>query len=147
MVALEEEANRSRNHTTIKRAHTYLPFVISCPSLFDGVIHSPLRVAHIFWWDEPCVVARPRSLETGYSIPIGSFQRLRYYEPFASFGRNVGKSVHLIFIDSTRRSYLHPQIQIETQVGRRIIPVSLPQSAIVCLLKIKKEIIKFNSRK
>ena len=61
-------------------------------------------------------------------------------------GRSVGEPVHLIFIRSTKRSYLHPQIRIEIQMGRRIVPISLPQPAIIGLLKIKKEIIIFNSR-
>jgi hypothetical protein len=62
-------------------------------------------------------------------------------------GRSVGESVHPIFIKSTKQSCLHPQIRIEIWVGRRIVPVSLPQPAIICLMKIKKEIIIFNSRK
>jgi hypothetical protein len=37
-----------------------------------------------------------------------------------------------IFIGSTRRSRLHPQIWM----GRRIVPISLPQPAIIGLLKI-----------
>jgi len=61
-------------------------------------------------------------------------------------GRNVGEPVHPIFIGSTRRSYLHPQIRIEIQMGRRIVPISLSQPTIIGLLKIKKEIIIFNSR-
>jgi len=60
---------------------------------------------------------------------------------------SVGEPVHLIFIGSTRRSYLHPQIQIEIRMGRRIILISFHQQAIIGLLKIKKEIIIFNSRK
>jgi len=59
-------------------------------------------------------------------------------------GRSVGEPVHLIFIGSTRRSYLYPQIRIEIQMGRRIVPISLPQPAIIGLLKIKKEITIFN---
>ena len=62
-------------------------------------------------------------------------------------GRSVGEPIHLIFIGSTRRSYLHPQIRIEIWMSRRIVPISLPQPAIIGLLKIKKEIIIFNSRK
>jgi hypothetical protein len=61
--------------------------------------------------------------------------------------RSVGESVHLIFIRSTRRSCLHPQIRIKIWMGRRIVLVSLPQPTIIYLLKIKKEIIIFNSRK
>ena len=38
-------------------------------------------------------------------------------------------------------------ISVFIQVGRRIVLVSLPQLAVICLLKIKKEIIIFNSRK
>ena len=61
--------------------------------------------------------------------------------------RSVGEPVHPIFIRSTRRSYLHPQIWIEIRMGRRIVLISLPQPAIKGLLKMKKEIIIFNSRK
>ena len=62
-------------------------------------------------------------------------------------GHSVGEPVHLIFIGSTGRSNLHPQIRIETQMGRRIVPMSLPQPAIIGLLKMKKVIIIFNSIK
>jgi hypothetical protein len=61
--------------------------------------------------------------------------------------RSVGEPVHSIFIGSTKRSYLHPQIRIEIRMGWRIVPVSLPQPAIIGLLKMKKEIIIFNSIK
>jgi hypothetical protein len=54
-------------------------------------------------------------------------------------GCSVGESVHLISIGSTKRFCLHPQIRIEIRVGRRIVPISLPQLAIICLLKNKKE--------
>jgi hypothetical protein len=47
---------------------------------------------------------------------------------------SVGKSIHPIFIRSTRRFCLHPQIR----VGRRIVPVSLSQPAVICLLEIRK---------
>jgi len=50
------------------------------------------------------------------------------------FTRSVGEPVDPIFIGSTRRSYLHPQIRIEIRMGRRIVPISLPQSAIIGLL-------------
>jgi hypothetical protein len=53
-------------------------------------------------------------------------------------GRSVGEPVNLIFIGSTRRSNLHPQIRIEFQKGQRIVPISLPQPPIIGLMKIKK---------
>ena len=62
-------------------------------------------------------------------------------------GRSVGEPVHPIFIGSTRRSYLHPQIRIKIQMDRRIVSISLPQPAIISVLKMKKEIIIFNSIK
>jgi hypothetical protein len=62
-------------------------------------------------------------------------------------GRSVGEPVQPIFIGSTRRYYLHPHIRIEIRMGRRIVPKSLPQPTIIGLLKIKKEIIIFNSIK
>jgi hypothetical protein len=63
------------------------------------------------------------------------------------FNHSVGESVHSISIRSTRRSCLHQQFQIESRAGWRIILVSLSQPTIVCLLKNKNKIIKFNSRK
>ena len=62
-------------------------------------------------------------------------------------GRSVGEPVHPIFIGSIGLSNLHPQIQIEFRMGQRIVPISLPQSAIIGLLKMKKVIIIFNSLK
>jgi hypothetical protein len=62
-------------------------------------------------------------------------------------GRSIGEPVNSIFIGSTRRSNLHPQIRIEFWMGQRIVPISLPQPAIIGLLKIKKVIIIFNSIK
>jgi hypothetical protein len=62
-------------------------------------------------------------------------------------GRSVGEPIHSIFIGSTGRSNLHPQIQIKIRMGRRIVPISLPQPAIISLLKMKKVIIIFNSIK
>jgi hypothetical protein len=52
------------------------------------------------------------------------------------FSRSVGEPVDPIFIGSTRRSRLHPQIWIKIWMGRRIVPISLPQSAIIGFLKI-----------
>ena len=62
------------------------------------------------------------------------------------FGRSVVVPVDPIFIGSTKWSYLHPQIQIKIQMGRRIVPISLPQSAITGVLKITAKIIIFSSR-
>jgi hypothetical protein len=62
-------------------------------------------------------------------------------------GRSVGEPVHPIFIGSTGRSNLHPQIHIEIRMGRRIVPISFPQPTIIGLLKMKKVIIIFNSIK
>ena len=42
-------------------------------------------------------------------------------------GRGVGEPIHLIFIESTGRSYRHPQIRIEIRMDWRIVPISLPQ--------------------
>jgi hypothetical protein len=50
------------------------------------------------------------------------------------FGRSVGEPIDPIFIGSTRWSYLHPQIRIKIQMGRKIVPISLPQPAIIGLL-------------
>jgi len=51
------------------------------------------------------------------------------------FGRSVGEPVDPIFIESTRWSYLNPQIQIKIRMGRRIVSISLPQPAIIGLMK------------
>jgi len=86
MTALEEEeeVGRSWDHTIKKGAHTYQPYVISCPWAFGGVVHNPPRVVHMFRWDELCVVVRPQTPKIGCLIPIGSYQRLRYYGSLAS---------------------------------------------------------------
>jgi len=60
-------------------------------------------------------------------------------------GRSVGEPVNPIFIGSTWRSNLHPQIWIEFRMGQNIVPISLPQPIIIGLLKLKKVIIIFNS--
>ena len=52
------------------------------------------------------------------------------------FGRSVGEAIDLIFIGSTKRSDLHPQIWIKIRMGRRIVPISLPQLAIYRSLEI-----------
>ena len=55
------------------------------------------------------------------------------------FGRSVGEPVYLIFIGSTRWSYLHPQIWIEIRISLRIVPISLSQPAIIGLLNFFKK--------
>jgi hypothetical protein len=51
------------------------------------------------------------------------------------FGHSVGEPVDPIFFRSTRRSHLHSQIRIEIRMDRRIVLISLPQPAIIGLLK------------
>jgi hypothetical protein len=80
-------------------------------------------------------------LDTDWELP--TVETLRVARKFSS--RSVGEPVNPIFIGSTRRSNLHPQIQIEFRMGQRIVPI--PQPAIICILKIKKVIIIFNSIK
>jgi hypothetical protein len=53
-------------------------------------------------------------------------------------GRSVGEPVNPIFIGSTWRANLHPQIWIEFRKGQNTVPVSLSQPIIIGLLKIKK---------
>jgi len=80
--------------------------------LFQG--NELLRVGARYWWRAPNgwdTTGRPQV-----------------------FGRNVGEPVDPIFFGSTRRSHLHPQIHIEIWMGRRIVPISLPQPAIIGLL-------------
>jgi hypothetical protein len=62
-------------------------------------------------------------------------------------GSSVGEPVHPIFIESTGRSNVHPQIRIKIRMGRRIVPIYLPQPTIIGLLKMKNVIIIFNSIK
>ena len=122
----EEGVGCSRDHTTKKKAHRYHPYMILCPWRSVRVVHNPLRVAYIAGWDQPCVVSRPWSPQTGCLILIRSSQRLRHYRcPQV--------------IRSTRRYCFHSQIRIKIQVGWRIVSISLPQPAIICLLKIKKK--------
>ena len=80
--------------------------------LFQG--HELLRLGARYWWKAP----------NGWDT-TGWPQ---------VFGRSVREPVDPIIIGSTRRSYFHLQIQIKIQMGRRIIPISLPQPAIIDLL-------------
>jgi len=73
------------------------------------------------------------------SMLMESSQRLRHYGQPQVFNRNVGEPVDPIFIDSTSRSYIYPQIQIKIRMGRRIVPISLPQPAIIGLLNFFKK--------
>jgi hypothetical protein len=93
--------------------------------LFQG--HDLLRLGARYW------LGAPNGWDTmGYLQVIGI---------------SVGEPVHSIFIESTRRSNLHPQIRIKIQMDWRIVPISLPQLAIISLLKMKKEINIFKSIK
>jgi len=84
-------------------------------------------------------------LDTDWELP--TVETLRTGRPQV-LGRSVGEPVNLIFIRSTRRSNLHPQIRIKFWMGQRIVPIYLPQPAIIGLMKIKKKvIIIFNSIK
>jgi len=79
--------------------------------LFQG---HELRLGARYWWRAP----------NGWDI-MGRMQ---------VFGCSVGESIDLIFFGYTRRSHLHPQIWIEIWMGRKIVPISLPQPAIIGLL-------------
>jgi len=106
----KEEASCSRDHTAKKELHKYRhPSLISSPWLFDGAHHNSSRVVDI-------VVSTQWTPQTGCPILM--------------------ESVDPIFIGSTRWSNLHPQIWIEIWMGRRIVLISLPQLAIIGLLKI-----------
>jgi hypothetical protein len=80
----EEEVGRSWDHAAKKRKHTYHPSVISCPWRSSRVVHNASIVADIVGWDQPCVVSRPRSPQSGCSILIRSSKLLRHYGPPAS---------------------------------------------------------------
>jgi hypothetical protein len=58
--------------------------------------------------------------------------------------RSVTESIHLIFIGPTRRSCLQPQIRIEIQMGRRIVPISLLKVTVICIIERKNKLIKLN---
>jgi len=125
----EEEAGCSRNRTAKKELHMYHHHIWSdlhdhlteliiirrelLILLFQG--NELLRLGARYWW------RAPNSWDTTGRPQV--------------FGCSVGEPVDLIFFGSTRRSHLHPQIWI----GRRIVPISLPQPAIIGLLKIFKK--------
>ena len=91
--------------------------------LFQG--HELLRLGAWYWWRAPNgwdTTGRPQV-----------------------FGRSVGEPINPIFIGSIRRSYLHPQIRIEIWMGRRIVPISLPQPAIILLFQ-DHELLKLGAR-
>jgi hypothetical protein len=130
---------KKRRRTCI--IHLWCNFHEHLAELF--IIHRELLV---FFGEMSCVLLLGHDL-----LRLGARYWLRAPNSWDIMGRSqvlghsVGEPVHPIFIRSTRRSYLHPQIRIEIQMGWRIVPISLPQSAIIGLLKIK-EIIIFNSR-
>jgi len=123
--------------------HLWCNFHVHLTELF--IIHQELLV---FFSEMSCVLLLSHDL-----LRLGAQYWLRAPNSWDIMGRSqvlgcsVGEPVHPIFIGSTRRFYLHPQIRIEIQMGRRIVHISLPQLAIIGLLKMKKEIIIFNSRK
>jgi len=144
----EEEAGHFQDYMNKKEAHTYHPSVISCSWSFGGIIHNLRRELLIFFKEMSRVLLQGHKL-----LRMSVWYWFRVLSGWDTAGRpqvvscSVGVSVRPISIRSTRRSCLHPQIRIETRVGRRIVPISLSQPAIICLLKIKKIIMKFNSRK
>ena len=102
----------------------------------------------IFFGETSCVLLQGHKLlRLGARYWLGALNGWDTTGRLQVLGHCVNDFVHPISIGYTRRSCLHPQIWIEIQMGRMIIPISLPQPVIKCLLKIKKEIIKFNSRK
>jgi hypothetical protein len=131
MVELEEEAGC---YTAKKEAHIYHHSVMPCSWPFGEAVHNSPRVARIFRWAESCVAARPQLLRLGAQYWLGA------PNGWDTTGRPqvIGRRIR-----PTRRSYLHPQIRIEIQMGRRIVPISLPQPAIIGLLK-KNHHIQFN---
>jgi hypothetical protein len=118
----------------------------SCSWLALSCVYSAVRWSHFsVRWDMCCCKAMNSLdwvLDTNYELP--TIETLRAAQVL---GRSVGEPVHPIFIGSTGRSNLHPQIWIEIWMGRRIVSIYLPQPAIIGLLKIKKVIIIFNSIK
>jgi len=124
----EKEASCSRDRMAKKELHKYhYPSLISSPWLFDGSHHNLSRVVDI-------VVSRQWTPQTSarywWRAPNG-WDTMSWTQVFS---RSVREPVDLIFIGSTRRSHLHPQIWIEIWMGRRIVPISLPQPAIIDLL-------------
>ena len=104
--------------------------LISSPWPFDGDDHNPSRIVHI-------VVSRPQTPQTGCSILME--RAPNDWDTTGQpqvFGRSVEEPVDPIFIGSTRRSYLHPQIHIKIWMDQKIVPISLSQPAIIDLLKI-----------
>jgi len=82
--------------------------------LFQG--SELLRLGARYWW------RAPNGWDTTSQMQV--------------FSCSVGEPVDPIFIGSTRLSHLHPQIWIKIWMGRRIVPISLPQPAIIGLLKV-----------
>jgi len=135
---------REAGHTPLFVVHTVVHpplFVVHSP-LF--VVHSPLWVVHtpligVFFGELSHVLLQGHEL-----LRLGAWYWLGAPNGWNTTGRpqvlgcSVGEPVNLIFIGSTRRSNLHPQIRIEFRIGQRIVPISLPQPAIIGILKIKK---------
>jgi hypothetical protein len=143
MVEQEEvvEAGRSRDEMAKKEAHMFITHLWSNA-------HDHLVEVLIIHWELSVLLLQGHEL-----LRLGVWYRLGAPDGWDTtsrpqvLGRSVVEPVHLIFIGSTERSYLHPQFRIEIRMGWRIVPISLPQPTIIGLLKIKIEIIIFNSRK
>jgi hypothetical protein len=110
------------------------------------VVHTPLWVVHtpligdcIFRWAEPVLLQGHELLRLGARYWLGAPNGWNTTGCPQVLGRSVREPVNPIFIGSTRQSNLYPQIRIEFWMGQRIVPISLPQPAIIGLLKIKKK--------
>jgi hypothetical protein len=143
----KEEAGCSRNDTAKKRR-------TRTTHLWSHV-HDNLEEIFIIRWEslnffseKSCMLLQGRKL-----LRLGARYGLQAPNGWDTTGHtqvldcSIEEFMHPIPIGSIRRSYLYPHIWIKIRVGRRIVLVSLSQPAVICLLKIKTKIIKFNSRK
>jgi len=147
MVELEEEEEEEVGCYTTKKekAHMYHRSVMPCSWPFGKAIHDSLWLVYtppiggrIFGELSRVLLQGHELLRLGALYWLGAPNGWDTTGRSQVLGRSVGEPVHLIFIGSTRRSNLHPQIQIEIRMGRRIVHISLPQPAIIGLLKMKK---------
>jgi hypothetical protein len=119
----------------------------TCTTHLWSYVHDHLTKLFIIRWESLIFFSEMsrRVLLQGHELlRLGAWYRLETPNIWDTMGCpqvldcSFGESVHPISIGPIRQSCLHPQIRIEIQVGQRIVLISLPQPAIICLLKIKK---------
>ena len=138
-VALEEEASRPQDHGSIRECTctTHLWSNLYYHSVEFFIIH---KESFIFFIEMDCTFLYFLIYQGHELRRLSAHDRLWASNSQNTTGRpqilsrSVREFVHPLSIASTRWSYLQPRIRIDIRVSRRIVPVSLLQSIVICFL-------------